>query len=130
MSVMRNERLWAYRDSGMASAEAPIAGYTVEATDGSIGSVDEATYEVGSSYIVVDTGHWIFGKKVMIPAGVISRIDHDGKRVGVALSKDEIKGSPEFDEAAYQSEEYTTAIESHYDPFFRRTSTPPPPGTR
>ena len=38
----------------------------MEATDGSIGKVDEATSEGGSSYIVVDTGPWIFGKKVQL----------------------------------------------------------------
>ena len=40
--------------------------------DGSIGKVDDATNDVGGSFIVVDTGPWIFGKKVLLPAGVIS----------------------------------------------------------
>jgi len=31
----------------------------------------------------VDTGPWIFGKKVMLPAGVISRVDHDDEQVFV-----------------------------------------------
>ncbi len=57
-----------------------MKGFKVEATDGDIGKVDEATYEVGSSYIVVDTGPWIFGRKVVLPAGMIERIDLDKKR--------------------------------------------------
>jgi hypothetical protein len=53
-----------------------LTGFKVEARDGSIGKVDEATHEAGGSFIVVDTGPWIFGKKVMIPAGVIRDIGH------------------------------------------------------
>ncbi|MBD0291736.1 MAG: PRC-barrel domain containing protein, partial [Thermoleophilia bacterium] len=48
--------------------ETDVVGFSVEATDGGIGKVDEATYDVGQSYLVVDTGPWIFGKKVLLPA--------------------------------------------------------------
>jgi hypothetical protein len=130
VSVMRNERLWAYRDTGWAAAESPIAGYSVQARDGSIGTVDDATYEVGSSYVVVDTGPWIFGSKVMLPAGVLSGIDHDRRTVSVGLTKDEVKNSPPFEEASYQSEDYRTALGSYYEPFHQREAVQPPPGTR
>jgi hypothetical protein len=69
---------------------ADLGGYEVEATDGHIGKIDEATYEVGSSYVVVDTGPWIFGSKVMLPAGTIDRLDRSNRRAYVACSKDEI----------------------------------------
>ena len=68
-----------------------ITGFEVEATDGSIGKVDEATYETGRSFLVVDTGPWIFGKKVMLPAGVIRSIDETEEKVFVNRTKDEIK---------------------------------------
>ena len=48
-----------------------LTGFKVDARDGSIGKVDEATHEAAGSFIVVDTGPWIFGKKVMIPAGAL-----------------------------------------------------------
>ena len=67
--------------------------FKVEATDGDIGKVDEATYEVGLSYIVVDTGPWIFGRKVVLPAGVIERIDLDNQQIELRLTKDQIKSS-------------------------------------
>jgi hypothetical protein len=130
MNVMRNERLWAYRDTGWALAESPIAGYAVEARDGSIGKIDEATYEVGSSYVVVDTGRWIFGKKAMLPAGAICDVDHDAQTVHVSASRDEIKSAPPFDEAAYRSDEYLTALGSYYEPLHQRWGVPLPPGTR
>ena len=95
-----------------------VDGFKVEATDGDIGKVDEATYEVGSSYIVVDTGPWIFGRKVVLPAGAIERIDIDDRKVRVALTKDQIKNSPELDEEVdYRSADYRTSLGGYYDPY-------------
>ena len=91
-----------------------IVGFEIEATDGGIGKVDEATYDVGASYVVVDTGPWIFGKKVMLPAGVIQRVDLDTETIFVDRTKDEIKNSPEFDENMYRDESYRTQLGSYY----------------
>ena len=91
-----------------------LVGFEIEATDGGIGKVDEATYDVGASYVVVDTGPWIFGKKVMLPAGVVQRVDLDTETIFVDRTKDEIKNSPEFDENMYQDESYRTQLGSYY----------------
>jgi rhodanese-related sulfurtransferase len=58
-----------------------LTSFKVETTDGSVGKIDEATYETGASYLVVDTGPWILGRKVMLPAGVIECIDPDERKV-------------------------------------------------
>ena len=76
---------------------------------------DDATYEVGSSHIVVDTGPWIFGKKVMLPAGVIQTVDHEAEKIMVDRSKDEIKNAPELDEAGLTDEAYRMRVGSYYD---------------
>jgi hypothetical protein len=56
---MRTEYdIWVY-SSDVGDTRA-IVGYSVEALDGGIGKIDEATEEVGGSSIVVDTGPWIF----------------------------------------------------------------------
>jgi hypothetical protein len=99
-----------------------LTGFKVEARDGGIGKVDEATYEAGGSFIVVDTGPWIFGKKVLLPAGVISDIDPDTETIFVNLTKDEIKNAPEFEEARYRDESYRTELSSYYS---GRTGTRP-----
>jgi hypothetical protein len=41
--------------------------------------------------LVVDIGPWIFGKKVMLPAGVVSAIDVDDAAIKVDRTKDEIR---------------------------------------
>jgi hypothetical protein len=117
---MTSTDIWTYRESGTLGVDASrgidFAGYSVEAVDGGIGKVDEATYDVGSSYIVVDTGPWIFGKKVMLPAGVIERIDAADGTIYVNRTKDQIKDSPEFDEATYQDAGYRSEVGSYYGP--------------
>jgi hypothetical protein len=91
-----------------------LTGFSVEATDGGIGKVDEATYDTSSSYIVVDTGPWIFGKKVLLPAGVIERVDLDTETIFLNRTKDEIKNAPEFDEDVYRDEEYRRRVGAYY----------------
>ena len=105
---------WSYGDESMLSSAYDLSGYGIAAADGEIGKVDEATYDVGSSYVVVDTGPWIFGKKVMLPAAVIQRVDLDSQTVVVDRTKDEIKNSPEFDEDAYQDQGYRSQLGSYY----------------
>jgi PRC-barrel domain protein len=104
--------IWTYRRGG--GAEVSVVGYHVEARDGSIGKIDEASEEAAASYIVVDTGPWIFGKKVLLPAGVIERIDPENERVYVDRTKDEIKSAPEFDPSRDRDEAYREQFGSYY----------------
>lgn len=94
--------------------DSDISGFGVQAVDGEIGSVDEATYDTGASYIVVDTGPWIFGKKVLLPAGVIDQIDVTNRKVIVNRTKDEIQKAPEFDQARYREEAYRGTLGTYY----------------
>ena len=111
-----NTELWTYRvDVFGTEPMRDLAGYKIEARDGSIGKVDEATNETGRSRLVVDTGPWIFGRKVMIPAGTIERVDHEDEKVFVSLTKDQIKDSPEFDERSIDDDEYRTRLGDYYD---------------
>jgi hypothetical protein len=111
--------IWTYRAAGDLGVDVArgvdISGFKVEALDGGIGKIDEATYNVGSSYIVVDTGPWIFGKKVMLPAGVIDGIDVEGQTVFVNRTKDEIKNAPELDDLRSADEEYRGRLGGYYD---------------
>jgi hypothetical protein len=109
---MATIELWTFTVA--TSPNIDLTGFKVEATDGSIGKVDEATHEAGGSFIVVDTGPWIFGKKVMLPAGLIREIDPDTETVFVARTKDEIKDAPEFDEERYHEPSYREELAGYY----------------
>jgi len=113
---MQNTDVWTYRDTalGATTSGMDVIGYGVEALDGSIGKIDAATYDAGSAYIVVDTGPWIFGKKVMLPAGVIQSVDHENEKIFVERTKDEIKNAPEFEDPFVRDEEYRGKLGSYY----------------
>jgi hypothetical protein len=108
---MATVEIWSF---AIAAPTVDLAGFKVEARDGSIGKVDEATVESAGSFIVVDTGPWIFGKKRMIPAGVIRDIDLDTETIHVDLTKDEIKNAPEFDEEMYRDQTYKNQLGDYY----------------
>lgn len=92
-----------------------VTGYRVEATDGHIGKVDKATHETDAHHIVVDTGPWIFGKKVVLPAGVIERVDAEEEKVYVNRTKDQIKDSPKFGETELDAQA-RGEVGSYYGP--------------
>src|SRR5919198_6011410 len=111
---MSTTDIWLYRETSWTQSD--LSGFKVEAIDGSIGKVDEATNEVAGGYLVVDTGPWIFGKKVMLPAGVISDVDLDAEQVFVNRTKDEIKNAPPYDESRLSDDTYRDQLGAYYGP--------------
>jgi len=111
----QNWDAWNYRESTEVSGrQEDLTGFKVHATDGDIGKIDAATREVGASYVVVDTGPWIFGRKVMLPAGTIERVDWDDESVWVDRTKDEIKDSPELGEDSLTDPDYRDRLGTYY----------------
>jgi hypothetical protein len=107
--------LWSY--SKALDPRTDLDGFDVVALDGEIGTIDEATDDVGDSYIVVDTGPWIFGRKVVIPAKAIVRLDPPEHSVFLRLTKDQIKDSPELNDPR-DADRRRQLIGSYYGPIF------------
>jgi hypothetical protein len=106
---------WTYSDKAdIRAGTTDLVGLDVEAADGHIGKVDEASYEVGASHLVVDTGPWIFGKKVLLPAGTVENVDVQNRKVYVDRTKDEIKNAPAFDPDTYRDPGYRTQVGDYY----------------
>jgi hypothetical protein len=104
--------MWDYRND--LAADTDFVGYDVQANDGGIGKIDEASNEAGRAYLVVDTGFWIFGKKRLIPAGVVERVDHANQTVYLRMSKDEVKAAPDFNDSDRDAhDDYDTYYESY-----------------
>jgi hypothetical protein len=90
-----------------------LAGFSVEAVNGSIGKLHRATSDVAPNYIVVDTGPWIFGVLVLLPASVVRRVDRDQRTVHIALDKDEVAKAPRFDEERLEDEAYLRGADTY-----------------
>jgi hypothetical protein len=109
--------IWTYRAEMIEDLD--VAGFEVEASDGKVGVVTEASNELGSSWLVVDTGPWIIGKKVLMPAGTIEKIDVDERKIYVDRTREEIKAAPEHDPSGYADQEYRLALADYYADFYQ-----------
>lgn len=120
---MATTQVWRYR---RVDTDVDLTGYDVEAVDGSIGTVDEATAQAQESYLVVDTGRWILGMRVLLPAGMVDRIDTAGRTVFVDRSREEIKNAPEYDRERGATDAYRQRVGSYYSaPDVGAPSSPP-----
>ncbi|MFD9354380.1 PRC-barrel domain containing protein [Streptomyces sp. NPDC060031] len=108
------ENVWAYR-AGVDYLAADLTGYGVEALDGSIGKVDKHSDDVTDAYLVVDTGVWILGKEVLLPAGLVTRVDHAAEKIYVDRTKDQVKAAPEFHRDEHLGNaDHREALSTHY----------------
>lgn len=109
------EHGWSYPATSGYLTGADLTGYKVEAADGSVGKVDEHTHEAGDAFLVVDTGVWIFGKEVLLPAGTVTRVDPEDRKIYVDRTKEQIKDAPEFVRATHLADvQYREEIGIYY----------------
>lgn len=110
--------MWTYRNEVELKPAVDLTGFKVEALDGSIGKVDESTADAGKSFVVVDTGPWILGRKVLLPAQTIHRVDLDEEQVFVDRTKEEIKNAPEFDPERGLDPTYQEEVGGYYGRYY------------
>ncbi|MFB9239392.1 PRC-barrel domain-containing protein [Plantactinospora siamensis] len=101
-------------DEGGPGTDINLVGYRVAAVDGGIGTVDEASTETGAGWLVVDTGPWIFGRKVLLPAATVDRIDHLDRTLYVDRDREQIKNSPEYDPETFGRPDYHQQVGDYY----------------
>ena len=73
-----------------------LRGFAIHATDGEIGEVDDLYLDDENwavRYLVVDTGGWLSGRKVLISPYAIGQPDWEGRRLPVNLTKAQVEGS-------------------------------------
>jgi hypothetical protein len=102
-------------EGGSPIARTDVTGFDVESRDGHrLGTVDEATYESGGAFLVVDTGFWIFGKRRIVPAGVVVAVDPDARTVTLGVGRDEIKDAPDYDEVRRDEPGYRDEVHGYF----------------
>lgn len=105
---------WNFRDDvAVELGGETLAGDKVEAVDGSLGKVTDASYQPGDSYLIVTTGR-LFGRRVMIPAGSVNHIDHADKKIYIDRGRDEVKAAPEIPPERYRDPAFRDQVASYY----------------
>jgi len=91
--------------------------YTIAATDGDIGTVSDLLFDDSTwlvRWLVVDTGNWLPGRKVLLPATVLGHLDPLDGKFAVRLTKQQIKDSPDINAERPVSRQMETNIYDYY----------------
>ena len=94
-----------------------IIGYGIAGNDGDIGHCSDFLFrddDWSISYLAVDTGRWLPGKKVVIPPSVVSRPDWESKTIPVSLTIERIKGGPTVNSKDIVSRDYEKQCLEYY----------------
>lgn len=95
-----------------------LNGYTIQATDDKIGKVSEFYFddEVWTiRYLVVNTGPWLFGRKVLITALALGQPDWGARLFPISLTKELVETSPDVDLAKPVSRQLEVKLHEHFD---------------
>jgi len=94
-----------------------LRGYVIRATDGVIGRVDDFYFDDedwGIRYLVVDTGKWLSGRKVLISPIAIGSPDWMLQELPVSLTKTQVRRSPDIDTRKPVSRQHEAEYSRYY----------------
>jgi len=94
-----------------------LIGFAIGATDGDIGTVKDFYFEDDSwivRYLVVETGNWLNGRKVLIPTAAHLTPDWKNKNFPIVLSKEQIKNCPPIDTELPVGRQQEIKLYDHY----------------
>lgn len=97
--------------------ERDIHGFSIEAEDGELGKADRFLFKDGDwvvRYLVVKTIKWLGGSSVLISPIAVQDIKYDDKKISVALTKKQVKESPNIVSVATVSRNEEIKLNKHY----------------
>ena len=75
-------------------------GYAIEASDGRLGTVSDLLFEDGRwviRWLAIDTGHWLPGRKVLLPLSALGQPDGALCHFPIKLTMQQVKDNPDVD---------------------------------
>jgi hypothetical protein len=95
-----------------------LFGYKILALDGEIGKVhdfyfDDEEWEI--RYLVVDTGPWVLGRKVLISPLALGKPDWLAQKFPVNLTRAQVENSPDIDTDKPVSRQQQEALHEHFN---------------
>ena len=94
-----------------------INGYAIEAKDGRIGTVSDFLFDDSTwliRWLVVDTGKWLPGRKILLPPSALGHIDQESESFAVRLTMSEVKDSPNVDADQPVSRQMESHVYDYY----------------
>jgi hypothetical protein len=75
--------------------------------------VDDESWTI--HYLIINTGNWWPGKKVLVSPRWIESISWSEAKVVVNLNRQTIKGAPEYTDGSLVSRDYEIGLYAHYN---------------
>lgn len=94
-----------------------LDGYDIAATDGRIGHVDDVLFDEPRwtmRWLVVDTGSWLAGRRVLLPTEALGHPDSRARRFPVTLNRQQVEESPPIATDLPVSRQAEIALYRHY----------------
>lgn len=94
-----------------------LHGFTIRATDGELGTVEELYFDDETwaiRYFIVDTGSWLIGRRVLISPISVLGADWENKRLDVGLTKEQVKNSPDINTHQPVSRQHEAEFNLYY----------------
>lgn len=94
-----------------------LVGYAIRATDGDLGKVDEFYFDDQTwtiRYLVVETGSWLSGRKVLLSPAALGQPDWDSRTFSANLTMEQVRNSPDIDAAKPVSRQHEIDLVGHY----------------
>ncbi len=94
-----------------------LVGFTISASDGELGKVNEFYFDDKTwsiRYMVVDTGGWLSGRRVLIPHSALGLTDWETKTFKVNLTMDQVRNSPDVETKKTVTRQHEIDLFSHY----------------
>jgi len=94
-----------------------LHGFTIRATDGELGTVDQLYFDDETwaiRYLTVETGGWLGGRPVLISPFSVIHTDWQAQQLDVALTKKQVENSPDIDTHQPVSRQHEAAYNRYY----------------
>ena len=94
-----------------------LQGFGIAATDGDIGTVDDVYFDDDKwtiRYLIVDTGGWLTGRKVLLSPRAVSRVNWSERTVQVDVTRQKVEDSASIDTDRPVSRQEESALHAHY----------------
>lgn len=101
----------------MLNKASDLIGHSIQAKDGEIGSLSDLLFDDehwGIRWLVVETGVWFTGKKVLLPSSQLKRLQTGAEAIPVDLTKEQVKASPDVDTEKPVTRQMETSVYEHY----------------
>jgi uncharacterized protein YrrD len=95
-----------------------LRGCTLAASDGDIGEVREFYFSDDNwrvRYLVVETGSWLSGRRVLIIPDVLGEVDAQSGAIAIKLTREEVRNSPPLESDKPVSRQHEQDLHVHYD---------------